>query len=67
MLGVTHTYIDCDRRDCIYLRTYLHKKFGFCEPPKNGDGNEVLKLKNGKCVIYTKAHPNFKSKNKRLN
>ena len=59
MADVDHTYIDCDRFDCFYNSG---SGAGRCEPPKDNYGDKVLKLKNGKCVMYTKAHSNFKSK-----
>jgi len=54
MLGITHTYIRCDKKDCIYLHKYLHKKHGYCEPPKNNDFDEVVRIQNGRCVTYKK-------------
>ena len=57
MLGVTHTYIDCNVRWCKY------NDRGVCDPPDAKDlESKRIEIKNGECETYRGRRPNDKRK-----
>ena len=51
MLGVTYTYIQCNKTDCKY---HINFNNGMCQPPVNDALDECIKIVDGVCVTYKK-------------